>query len=92
MVSQLCRLLGCFLSDGDEKSTSKRLRDVIVTLVGLSINWWAFTEAQKDRRASLLGFLNGRSQFASPVSTMSFLVPLGLLQSRRELRRGVVVL
>ena len=58
----------------DTMTTSKRLRDVIVTLVGLSINWWAFTEAQKDRRASLLGFLNSRSQFASPVSTMSLLL------------------
>ena len=46
----------------DTMTTSKRQRDVIVTLVGLSINWWAFTEAQKDRRASPLGFLNSRSQ------------------------------
>ena len=57
----------------DTMTISKRLRDVIVTLVGLSINWRAFTEVQKDRRASSLGFLSNRSQFASPVSTMSLL-------------------
>ena len=57
----------------DTITISKRLRDVIVTLVGLSINWRAFTEVQKDRRASSLGVLSNRSQFASPVSTMSLL-------------------
>ena len=57
----------------DNMTISKRLRDVIVTLLGLSINWWTFTEAQKDRRASPLVVLSDRSQFASPVSTMSLL-------------------
>ena len=57
----------------DTMTISKRLRDVKVTLVGLSINWWAFTEVQKDQRASLLGVLSIKSQFASPVSTMSLL-------------------
>ena len=57
----------------DNMTISKRLRDVIVTLLGLSINWWTFTEAQKDRRASPLVVLSNRSQFASPVRTMSLL-------------------
>ena len=57
----------------DTMTISKRLRDVKVTLVGLSINWWAFTEVQKDQRTSLLGVLSIKSQFASPVSTMSLL-------------------
>ena len=57
----------------DNMTISKRLRDVIVTLLGLSINLWTFTEAQKDRRASPLVVLSNRSQFASPVSTMSLL-------------------
>ena len=57
----------------DTMTISKRLRDVKVTLVGLSINWWAFTEVQKDQRASLLGVLSIKSQFALPVSTMSLL-------------------
>ena len=57
----------------DNMTISKRLRDVIVTLLGLSINWRTFTEAQKDRRASPLVVLSTRSQFASPVSTMSLL-------------------
>ena len=57
----------------DTMTISKRLRDFKVTLVGLSINWWAFTEVQKDQRTSLLGVLSIKSKFASPVSTMSLL-------------------
>ena len=38
---------------------SSKLRDVSVTLVGLSISCVTFTVAQKERDASPVGFLRG---------------------------------
>ena len=52
---------------------SSKLRDVSVTLVGLSMSCITFTVAQKERNASLLGFSERKWQFKSPVTTMSLL-------------------
>lgn len=51
--------------------TSSKERELSVTRVGLCISCVAFTIAQNDSSASPLGLFERRSQFKSPVSTMS---------------------
>ena len=58
---------------GNQDDIQYKEREFWVTRVGLSMSCVAFTVAQKDSNASPLGLFERRSQFKSPVSTMSLL-------------------